>query len=194
MTLADRFAALCRIPHPHSDISEHLPFFVELVAQLDATRILELGVRHGVSTIGWLHALRTHRGGHLWSVDVRFPDDAAPIREVDAPDWTFVLGCDDDPFTLAALPDEVDVVFIDTAHTLEHTTRELELYGWRVRPGGRILLHDTAEYAAGPEMPVRTAIERYVAKRGLTWTDRPFNYGLGVIEVDRRIQGPGTHP
>lgn len=185
--VGELFGELCRVPYPESDIGEHLSFFVEIVAAIDATRIIELGVRHGVSTIGWLHALRRHRGGRLWSVDVEFPDYATPVCSARARlawgSWTFVLGRDDDSVVLAAMPTEVDLVFVDTSHTLDQTTRELALYGPRVRAGGRIVLHDTAPHAAGPGLPVRTAIERYVAARGLTWIERPHCYGLGVIEV-----------
>jgi cephalosporin hydroxylase len=87
----------------------------------------------------------------------------------------------------ARLPDEVDIVFIDTSHAYLHTVQELNLYRWLVRPGGRIVLHDT-ELAhpmdvVGPAYPVKKAVEEFVAAEGLTWTNRPHCWGLGVIEM-----------
>lgn len=170
-----------------SDINEHLPMMVDIARQFHEPRIIELGVRGGVSTIAWLYALQQGIGqGHLWSVDVEFPLDGSPIRtlrDVDWRAWTFILGRDDAPMTLAALPSECDIVFIDTAHTLRQTQRELALYAPRVRSGGRIVLHDTLENGVESGFPVRTAIEDFVKQRGLRWTDHPYNNGLGIIEM-----------
>lgn len=200
--IADLYRELCKAP---SDINEHLPAFGHFVAEVGqdfrgrapdahfgACKVIELGVRHGVSTIAWLHALSSVEGGHLWSVDRSFPGDDAPIRQVNVqPDrWTFVLGDDLGKHTLEALPDLVDIVFIDTAHTLAHTYRELCTYGLRVRPGGVILLHDTLENAVETGYPVRTAIDRFVSLHSLPpWTHRPWNNGLGIIQIDRALAG-----
>jgi predicted O-methyltransferase YrrM len=178
--LEEVFRELCATP---SDINEHLATFVAMACMRDSRsrRIIELGVREGASTIAWLHAAEGL--GHVWSVDVNFPSDASPLRSVDRSSWTFVLGRDDDPHVLAALPAECDVVFIDTSHTLEQTERELRLYAPRVVRGGFIFLHDTLENNADSNSPVRTAIERFCARAGLKWTEHRYNYGLGIIEV-----------
>lgn len=191
--LADRYAQLCAEP---SDIYEHLPTFVDAVRTLKARRVIELGVRYGVSTIAWLHALEEPRG-HLWSVDCSFPvpaphtdvnllDPQGPLGVV--PWWTFVLGYDDWPEVLDALPSaDVDIVFIDTQHTFEQTTRELELYFHRVRPGGRIYLHDTALEATGnattpqPPFPVRTAMVEFCNANSLSYNDVENCSGLGTV-------------
>lgn len=189
--LAERYAQLCREP---SDINEHLPTFVAAVEELNATRVIELGVRYGVSTIAWMHALQDR--GHLWSVDCSFPvpapgstvnllDPQGPLGVVDY--WTFVLGYDIWPAVYTALPDEVDILFIDTNHVYEETLEELALYYPRVREGGRIFMHDTALETTGnastpqPPYPVRTAIEEFCAKKKLRWTNNPNNSGLGTI-------------
>lgn len=64
MNLADEYARLCQTP---SDIYLHLGTFVGLVEHLDATHVIELGTRSGVSTIAWLYALEGR--GRLTSVD-----------------------------------------------------------------------------------------------------------------------------
>jgi predicted O-methyltransferase YrrM len=166
-----------------SDINEHLATFADRVRARDlrARRIIELGVREGVSTIAWIHAAGVD--GHVWSVDINLPSDASPLRTIDRSNWTFILGRDDDPHVLAAMPAECDVVFIDTAHTLEQTERELRLYAPRVVSGGLIFLHDTLENSVESNWPVRTAIERFCARTGCKWVEHRHNYGLGIIKV-----------
>ena len=133
-------------------------------------------------------------GGHLWSVDLQ----DAPFA---ADGWTFIRGNDQDPAVLAALPDIVDIVFIDASHVYDETVNELILYGARVRPGGRIVLHDTASSPSGPKTtrsrranrsrmaaapgphPVRHAADAYCAGNGYRVTYRDNCCGLGIIEV-----------
>jgi predicted O-methyltransferase YrrM len=189
--LHDRYKMLCA---GHSDIVDHLPTFVRTVEELGATKVIELGVRYGVSTIAWLYALEGR--GNLWSVDCSFPvvdpetgvellTSQGPLGVVDH--WLFLLGYDNWDTVVAALPDEVDVVFIDSQHTYEQTHLELDLYYPKVRPGGRILLHDTMLYetanavAPQPPYPVRTAMEEFCEAWGLRCENNPACNGLGTI-------------
>lgn len=167
--LADRYRQLIRQP---SDIYEHLPTLRRAVLELGATRVIELGVRSGVSTIAWLYGLE-ETGGHLWSVDLERP--SGDLLRFPPHHWTFVQGSDTDSSILAQLPDQVDIVFIDTDHTYDRTWAELTLYGARVRNGGRILLHDT-ELAE-----VRLAIEDYCRMARLDATIADNCHGLGTI-------------
>ena len=159
-----------------SDIGDHLPTFVKLAEY--AEHVIELGTRAGVSTIAWLYGLDGH--GRLTSVDL----DARPdIGDWDH--WTFIQGDDLDPDVLAQL-DMADVVFIDTNHLYEHTLAELRVYRRLVRPGGRIVCHDTElAYPQDSEVayPVRQAIEQFTAESGFAWSNDPRCYGLGTIEV-----------
>ncbi len=161
-----------------TDMQGHLPRLVELAEQSE--RIIELGTRGGISTVGFLYGLEGH--GHLWSVDI----DAAP--PMSWPHWTFVQGDDCSQRVLDELPYDVDVVLIDTSHAYAHTLRELELYLPRVKSGGRILLHDTeVEYpdGIGPSMPfpVRRAVETFCADRGLEWTNTEYSFGMAEVIV-----------
>lgn len=195
--LADRYESLAR---DSVDMHEHMPTFVQAVKDLDATRVIELGVRYGHSTIAWLHAL--HGRGHLWSVDCSFPVPANPISALEfdrvnlldpqgplgvCEHWSFLLGYDTWPQILDMLPDEVDIVFLDTNHVYEETLVELGLYLPRVRKGGRIYLHDTAIETTGnavtpqPPFPVLTAMKEFCAERNLEWDNNPSCFGLGVI-------------
>ncbi len=176
-TLAGRYKAACATP---SDIYEHLPGFVTLCAELQATKVIELGTRSGVSTIAWLYGLEGR--GHLWSVDI---DDRPDIGTHDH--WTFIQGDDTDPDIYTQLPSGVDVVFIDTNHTYDQTVAELNLYRWLVRPGGRIVLHDTElarpKGVHGPAWPVKRAVTDWATAEGLEWTNTERCFGLAVITV-----------
>lgn len=199
-TLVERYEGLCR---ESVDMHAHMPTFVQAVNDLSATKVIELGVRYGHSTIAWLYALR--HGGHLWSVDCSFPIPADPhstsaydsINLLDPqgalgviPWWTFILGYDTWDSVLECLPDDgVDIVFLDTNHVYEETLVELDLYLPRVRPGGRIFLHDTALEATGnavtpqPPYPVLTAMREFCADRSLKFDNNSECFGLGTIYV-----------
>lgn len=189
--LAERYVKACAEP---SDIYLHLPTFVRTVEELDAKVVIELGVRGGVSTIAWLYALEGR--GNLWSVDCAFPAPEAGTMLLDPqgplgvmPHWLFLLGDDRQQAVLDALPDQADIVFIDTQHTWEQTHAELDLYVPRVRPGGRVLLHDTAVEVTGnattpqPAFPVLTAIREFCDEHNLTYENNPECFGLGMIHV-----------
>lgn len=176
--LSVRYEYLCETP---SDIYQHLPTFVSLVERLNASHVVELGTRTGVSTIAWLWGLQA-TGGRLTSVDIDPRPDIGHWGR-----WTFIQGDDLDPDVYSRL-DPADIVFIDTSHIYEHTLSELHLYRWLVKPGGVIVCHDTElPHPIGappkPVYPVRTAIEQFCAETGLTWTNDPRCWGLGIIEV-----------
>lgn len=161
-----------------SDINEHLPTFVDLCIRTDAQKVIELGVRSGVSTIGWLYGLE-QTGGHLWSVDI----DGKPRLTADH--WTFVQGDDMSPDTLAQLPDVVDIVFVDTSHMYQHTCDEIAAYKSRVRPGGCMVFHDVAVEVFGhlqeEPWPVRRAVKEWVRRDDLRSDWWANNNGLAVV-------------
>jgi predicted O-methyltransferase YrrM len=177
VTLAERYQRACQTP---SDIFEHLPVFVDLCEELEATKVIELGTRGGVSTIAWLYGLEGV--GRLWSVDI----DPAPELPYDH--WTFLLGDDLDPQIVKQLPDSADIVFIDTSHTYEQTLSELNVYVWKVRPGGKIVMHDSElrrvpARTRQPDFPVKVAVEEFCNEEGLTVQYLPNNNGLAIISI-----------
>jgi predicted O-methyltransferase YrrM len=179
-SLASLYEQQCATP---SDIYLHLPRFVEMVKAGNATKVIELGTRTGVSTIAFLYALE-QTGGHLWSVDI---DAKPPIG--DYPHWTFIQGDDESDEVLSQLPPNVDILFLDTSHHYEHTLRELRLYRSQVKSGGLIVCHDTelpvpeGAPATDPVYPVKRAIEQFIAETGFRWINVPECWGLGIIEV-----------
>lgn len=160
-----------------SDMQEHLPRLFEAAHGV----VLELGVRFGVSTTALLAGVEAH-GGTVWSVD----HDPECAQRFDHPQWRFIHAhsLDIETIRAAGLPDQLDLVFIDTVHTEEHTTAELELYGPMVKPGGAMMLHDTEDMATYPG--VLNAIKAYCEPRGLNYTLISGSYGLGVIDLPKK--------
>lgn len=162
----------------NSDIALHLPYLYEVAA---GCNVIELGVRSGNSTAAFL-AAQEAAGGHLWSVDVEAPQ--VPPSWHDSALWDFLLASDLE--VADELPDDVDVVFIDTTHAYEQTVAELRLYAPKLKPGGLFLLHDTelehpdAE-PSGMPFPVRRAVDEFAADAGWKCEYHPGCNGLGVI-------------
>ena len=178
MSLEAEYERLCATP---SDINEHLPTFVELVDELQAAHVIELGTRSGVSTIAFLHALEATRG-RLTSIDI---DERPDIGEWDH--WTFIRGDDLDPEITGDL-EPADIVFIDTSHFYDQTIKELNVYRWLVKPGGIMVLHDTElphpiGAPARPAYPVKTAVLEFCEANNLEPMFVPYCWGLGLIRL-----------
>jgi predicted O-methyltransferase YrrM len=161
-------------------VQDHLPFFVATVQTMRARKVVELGSRSGTSTVAWLYGLQ-ETGGTLWTVDVAA---APPIGVHDR--WVHVQGNDLAVDVIDQIPDDVDVLFIDTSHDYLHTVEELYAYVPKVRDGGVVLCHDTAldrPDGIGDQepFPVRRAISVYCETFGYSWHERTGSYGLGVF-------------
>ena len=173
MDIAEDYRLRCQ---QDSDISLHLPFLYE---SAQGKTVIELGVRCGNSTAAFLAA-----GAEVWSADTEHPQ--VPPEWHENPRWHFLLGDDLSPEILDGLPATADVVFIDTAHTYEHTLAELRAYAPRATR--LVLLHDTQWVPGGidggtPTGEVARALDGYCAEAGLRWENRPGSYGLGVVSV-----------
>lgn len=185
-----------------SDIQEQMPLLRQAARSYTAPVIAELGTRTGESTSAFL-AGAAASGGHVWSVDIGPSTNEWAAYGM----WDFLSADDMSDEAAQFVPDELDILFIDTSHRYEHTLAELRRFGQRVRPGGLILMHDVEltigqmiaygepgahEDVLGPEYPVAEAISVYCKERGLKWTSqtdrpapaegRPF-FGLGIIPI-----------
>lgn len=162
---------------PWSDIQYAMPRLHESCRWRQQPAVLELGVRSGQSTSSFLAAAELS-AGHVWSVDVNPPD--VPPHWLESGLWTFTRG---DDMTVPLPPVAVDVLFIDTTHTYEHTLAELRRFVPLVKPGGTVLLHDTYSVVdADPQpFPVTVAIAAFCSETGRGWTEHGGQYGLGEI-------------
>ena len=173
-----------------SDIVDHLPTLYETVSRYPGARVLELGVRTGTSTSALLAAVAAV-GGHLWSVDIYPPQ--VPSWWADTDYWSLTVGDDLAEAVVNTAPTEVDVLFIDTSHAYEQTLAELRTYVPRVRAGGIVFCHDTE--VEGPSgvgthtpFPVARALDVFCEETGLTWINRPGSHGLGVIQIEAKVE------
>jgi len=167
---------------PWSDIQDCLYRLFNAAVAYPQVRVLELGVRSGVSTSAFLAAAE-QVGGHVWSIDIEVPQ--VPMNQWLASGlWSFDQG---DDLNLTVSPgNKFDVLFIDTSHTYEHTLAELRKFVPMVAPGGTVLMHDTRlEVVEGlgpqPPYPVAKALNEFCQETGRTWTDHDAQYGLGEI-------------
>ncbi len=161
-----------------SDVVGHLQFLYETVVEQNAQVVVELGARSGNSTVALLAGVEV-TGGLLYSVDIETPQ--WPLEVWDHPQITFLKG--DDLALREQVPNEIDVLYIDTSHTELQTLAELRLYG----PSAKvILMHDTDldhPYGAPaePAYPVRTAMRAWCDEVDRPYYEREGSYGLGVI-------------
>lgn len=151
--IEDKYKQLCILP---SDINEHLPTLKKYAEQSET--IVELGMRKIVST--W--ALLMGKPKQLISVDITHPKDyGADLWEVI--DATQEAGIEFD-FVLKSsleidLP-EHDFLFIDTLHTYDQLTAELERHHSKVKKF--IAMHDTN--LAGDPDNMRKAVSDFLGK------------------------------
>ncbi len=133
--------------------------------------MLELGTRGGVSTHALLAGVE-RSGGFVYSVDI---DDCSPVA-AGHPQWDFIQKSSTDPLLPDALGEAWDLVLIDTEHTYEQASAELDLWWQYVAPGGTILMHDPETFPG-----IRRAAQEFADAHGWPITFvLPCN-GMAVI-------------
>ncbi len=180
MTLAEEYLYRLSL---WSDIRAEMPLLHDITLGYPAVKVLELGVRTGNSTVAFLAAAE-QASGHVWSVDLDLPH-APGDRWTGSGRWTFLPG-DDLKITLPEEESGVilrpDILFIDTAHTFDHTLAELRRFVPVVAEGGVVLMHDTLLTWAEREYQVARALDAFCAETGRSWTEiSEGRYGLGQI-------------
>lgn len=150
------------------DIVEHLSLLKYLCYEANARKVLELGVRGGESTRALADTCKD-LDAELISVDI---EDCSLVTDFER--WRFIQADDIE----LEFNEEIDLLFIDTSHTYEHTLAELRKYAPLVRKGGFIALHDTNMF------PVMEAIEQYLRDNpiGCTFVNLSNCNGLGILE------------
>lgn len=152
-----------------SDINHHLPKLKELASECSS--VVEFGVRTGVSTRAFLSC-----NSKLRSYDIQFDKSVQElfnIAKIEGKDVKYSIGD-----TLKIEIEETDLLFIDTNHTFEQLSQELERHHGKVKK--YIAFHDTFSYAT----PLLTAIINFIQKYP-EWKIKYHtteNNGLTVIE------------
>jgi predicted O-methyltransferase YrrM len=105
--------------------------------KFEKPKILEFGVRHGVSTSLFLDVCGQNNG-NLYSVDVE--DYSYQFKNEK---WKFIQSKDDNFAKIEAeIPKEFDVIFLDTIHKSEHVSNILYYYYNKLKVGGLFIIDD----------------------------------------------------
>ncbi len=128
-----------------NDISDHLPTLFFLTVEFNLKKTLELGVRDGFSTLALTEAA-SQINGHVWSVDLddcNIAKQKIKAQNLDSY-WTFIQG---ESISVAEnWNQEVDHIFIDTAHLYKQTLGELHVYEKFLSPNGFLTFYDTISF------------------------------------------------
>lgn len=123
-----------------SDISEHLETLYNYIKNSNARVIVELGVRSGKSTSALLLGT-IDINAKLYSCDINEPQGTINKFLLLEDYWKFEKS--DSVIFASSFDLPVDIVFIDTSHTFEHTLAELEVMYPLIVKDGLFILHDT---------------------------------------------------
>ena len=98
-------------------------FMVHEVEKVKNLKILEFGVRKGISTKIFLNLCKTNNG-KLYSVDV---DDYSNLYKDE--NWKFIHTRDDDFKTIEEnIPNEFDLIYLDSYHEPKHVEKIIRYY------------------------------------------------------------------
>jgi len=61
-----------------------------------------------------------------------------------------------------ALPNNADIIFIDSSHAYENTCKEIQLYSQKLSPGGCLVLHDSIKWPGVREAIVNVRESYYI--------------------------------
>lgn len=128
-----------------NDINTLLKPMYNLLCDIGAKTIVELGVRWGSSTVAFLVYCHCN-DSRLYSVDIEDCGVAKSIMKALGlmKYWTFTQINDIEYVNIWNRTNRmIDFLFIDTDHTYELTTKELDIYNGFVRKGGIIFFHDS---------------------------------------------------
>ena len=159
-----------------SDIHEHLPTLRDLASECES--VIEMGVRGIVSTWGFVEGLKL--GGSLLSIDKEDPSmygaEATNVKNAcndKGVSFQFMLAD-----TLKIEIPEVDLLFIDTKHTYDQLTQELELHSDKAKK--YLVFHDTVSC----EKELMPAIDELI-KKGIWKLKKHYKNNNGLMILER---------
>lgn len=162
-----------------TDIHEHLETLYNLVTSITAKTVIELGVNLGESTVALLEAVHATEGT-LISVDVQLRSNVVPMLTGYGliSRWNFHLSGDLVYARTWPADKKADLIFIDTCHTFDHTTKEIAAYEPILRPGGIMVFHDTVSFFDGVQKPINEFVKTH---RDYKYENKTNCNGLGIL-------------
>ena len=107
------------------------------ISKINNPIILELGVEKGRSTKKFLEICKKNQGT-LYSIDI---DDCSNVTNDQ--NWKFYQTRDDNfDFIKSKIPNEIDVVFIDTLHEADHVEKIIYAYYDLIKVNGYLFIDD----------------------------------------------------
>lgn len=185
---------------PIIQLPEDMIRLQEVVYKLKPTLIIETGIAHGGSLI--FHASLFKAMGHpgrVVGVDIEIrPHNRAAIEAHElAPMITMIEGGSTDPEIVAAVaaqvrPDDRVLILLDSCHTREHVTAELNAYAPLVSVGSYIVACDgiMAQVVGGPRTqndwdvnnPSAAARDFAATHDDFVLEEPPFAFNEGAVE------------
>ena len=147
---------------------------------IKATKIVELGATPGTSTLALAFA-RARNGGTHWSCDIG-PIPASELTDfgVSTDGWVRIerMSAADCGRTWAQ--GLVDLIYLDTSHSLEATIEEIDAWLPHLREGGLFVFHDVESCRGGVFGAIAAAMVK--SERNLEYHHFPDCYGHGVLQ------------
>lgn len=146
-----------------TDINQYILSLYNIPVQINAQTIVELG--SGQSTFAFL-AAANKTNGQLYSFDIG-PFPATPLRGFPTGESILTEASRLHYTQISDLEAEktwnkpIDVLFLDTSHTYQHTKQELLVWPRHLRRNGIFIMHDTA-HEAGDIMGCRQALNEWL--------------------------------
>jgi len=136
-----------------------------LILMIGATQILELGMHTGFGSLHMLRAIVGKEGARLVSIDARPTHDREFFAQLEiAKHFEFRQGWTPDCLR-ELFGRKFDFVFVDSAHDLDHTQREMAALEPLIHAGTMICGHDVPEWKTPSQRfapPVRLFFESLI--------------------------------
>ena len=112
-------------------------FMIHEAYKFKKPKIVELGVRNGVSTELFLQVCKKNKG-RLTSIDI---NDYSKLFKDKI--WKFIKSRDDNFVYLdKKLPKSIDIIFLDTLHEAKHVEKIFYYYYKKLKVGGEFYIDD----------------------------------------------------
>lgn len=177
---------LKNIPSSFWSLSNLLEEMYNQAIGIKAKTIVEIGVDTGSSSIALLCATKEN-DGNVYSIDIAACGKAKQnVKEFGLEEnWVFTQMDSVEAGRVWAT--EIDLLFIDTDHTYDSTTKEMETWIPWVRNGGIILFHDVHSRKDEVQKAIDDYLIKYQNQFEYSIYDKssgilPDPYGLGIMK------------